>query len=600
MQHAQGHRRKASTLLSSKPIEAFIDVNPSATPRSLPSIPVHATPTKPASQQQTDSSTPQQQTPIQLSPSPPSPVASINANQTVSFPVVPAAVSSPSVRSRIASKFGNVSAHQKLLGHVHRTWLHNKYSEKVEISSLRGKIVGLYFSSNWSLPCRTFSSLLSQVYLELSGEAALEATGKEKKFEVVWINFEPPQSIPHPGSASGLDNSATPQTAETAAVAAAAEEKTNHTDETASPTLRSPRSVVSAAASSPGSPRSVVSPRSAALSAKSPRSSAVSPRSSAAARVAGATAETSHSTVSVATSHMTFGLRLPVFERNTRRKIVRLFNLSSIPTLVLLDEIGRVITTHGVAALINRGGARGFPWKHERVLADRARRAFEEDILQIFASVDARRRLKIELADLERCLLAGGQLPPAAVHACAVHMMNDLSVPSIIASSPSAADEGGHGSAHAHNWPASSAGMHHHHTFSLSKDPQSSIAALQSSILQQPAAGSANGGSFHSRGPSSGLITSGSANFVTLQEWKHYFHRQARLYGSEFPLDGLRRMLGCSPSAGQQIEAAAREKDPMRTAGFDLLNRTAKDIPQGMYEVLRSEAEEGIQSHGRS
>lgn len=64
------------------------------------------------------------------------------------------------------------------------TQLLNKDS-KVEVESLKGKVVGLYFSAHWCPPCRGFTPKLAEQY------KALQAAGKP--FEIVFISSDKSQ-----------------------------------------------------------------------------------------------------------------------------------------------------------------------------------------------------------------------------------------------------------------------------------------------------------------------------------------------------------------------------------------------------------------------
>lgn len=58
----------------------------------------------------------------------------------------------------------------------------NYRNSQVNISSLDGKIVGLYFSATWCGPCHRFTPKLVEVYNELSSKGG--------KFEVVFISSD--------------------------------------------------------------------------------------------------------------------------------------------------------------------------------------------------------------------------------------------------------------------------------------------------------------------------------------------------------------------------------------------------------------------------
>eukprot|EP00455_Lapot_gusevi_P031734 TRINITY_DN3454_c0_g1_i1.p1 TRINITY_DN3454_c0_g1~~TRINITY_DN3454_c0_g1_i1.p1 ORF type:complete len:163 (-),score=17.45 TRINITY_DN3454_c0_g1_i1:7-495(-) len=74
---------------------------------------------------------------------------------------------------------------QKLLGSSERTTLHKNGEdgpELVEISSLQGSVVGIYFSAHWCPPCRHFTPYLSEVY------KSIRESGQ--KFEVVFCSTD--------------------------------------------------------------------------------------------------------------------------------------------------------------------------------------------------------------------------------------------------------------------------------------------------------------------------------------------------------------------------------------------------------------------------
>lgn len=69
-----------------------------------------------------------------------------------------------------------------LLATADRDYLVNNDGEQIKISSLEGKVVGLYFSASWCGPCRFFSPVLKKVYKELNEQG--------KGFEVVFISSD--------------------------------------------------------------------------------------------------------------------------------------------------------------------------------------------------------------------------------------------------------------------------------------------------------------------------------------------------------------------------------------------------------------------------
>ncbi|GMJ02742.1 nucleoredoxin 1 [Hibiscus trionum] len=54
--------------------------------------------------------------------------------------------------------------------------------DRVEISDLEGKVIGLYFSANWYPPCRNFNNLLVSVYEQLKSNGC--------NFEVVFVSSD--------------------------------------------------------------------------------------------------------------------------------------------------------------------------------------------------------------------------------------------------------------------------------------------------------------------------------------------------------------------------------------------------------------------------
>ncbi|VVA13406.1 PREDICTED: probable nucleoredoxin [Prunus dulcis] len=68
-----------------------------------------------------------------------------------------------------------------LLSSEDRNFLVRNNADQVEISSLSGKIVGLYFSGSWCGPCRRFTPSLVEVYQDLASKG---------DFEVVFISSD--------------------------------------------------------------------------------------------------------------------------------------------------------------------------------------------------------------------------------------------------------------------------------------------------------------------------------------------------------------------------------------------------------------------------
>nr|CAD1827387.1 unnamed protein product [Ananas comosus var. bracteatus] len=79
---------------------------------------------------------------------------------------------------------GGVATHdlKSLLAADGRDFLVRNNGDQVNISSLDGKIVGLYFSASWCGPCHRFTPKLVEVYNELSSKGG--------KFEVVFISSD--------------------------------------------------------------------------------------------------------------------------------------------------------------------------------------------------------------------------------------------------------------------------------------------------------------------------------------------------------------------------------------------------------------------------
>eukprot|EP01111_Echinosteliopsis_oligospora_P017956 TRINITY_DN7990_c0_g2_i1.p1 TRINITY_DN7990_c0_g2~~TRINITY_DN7990_c0_g2_i1.p1 ORF type:complete len:102 (-),score=39.26 TRINITY_DN7990_c0_g2_i1:92-397(-) len=57
-------------------------------------------------------------------------------------------------------------------------------------------------------------------------------------------------------------------------------------------------------------------------------------------------------------------LALPFSDRDTKARLGDLFDIEGIPTLILLDENGEVITTEGVQKIMEDGAA-GYPFKFD-------------------------------------------------------------------------------------------------------------------------------------------------------------------------------------------------------------------------------------------
>lgn len=338
--------------------------------------------------------------------------------------------------------------HSSLLGTVHRSWLLNAYGEKIPISSLRGKVVGIYFSAPWSLPCRAFTAALATVYMQLKSQP-------QKPFEIVWASFE--ANLP-PSAAAANGQPSTPASASRHAPSSAA-----------------------------------------ALGAAVP------------------------------TIQMDFGLHIPVEDRVTRRRLVKLFTLRRLPALVFLDGSGNILTTRGVP-LVTQRGADGYPFAADGVRDLEARRRFEQEVVEIFAHVDRHQRLQIDAADLEACLQAGGQLPPAAIRACASSMLGDIG----------------------------SASLH---------DPTSSSA-------NGPA--SSSSGAQHHRSPTHAH----APNSISLAEWKAYFLRTVSAHGAEYPLSGLRQMLALPEHLVTQVAGSPDGRGTVQHTPI---------IP-AMYRALEAEA----------
>ncbi|MFW5802165.1 MAG: thioredoxin-like domain-containing protein [Spirochaeta sp.] len=87
-----------------------------------------------------------------------------------------AAVTADSEDPEISTDMQTFDGFGELLGPV----LHTSQGETVDIDTLDGKTVGIYFSAEWCSYCRSFSPLLVEVYRDL------QALGKP--FEVVLVS----------------------------------------------------------------------------------------------------------------------------------------------------------------------------------------------------------------------------------------------------------------------------------------------------------------------------------------------------------------------------------------------------------------------------
>uniref|UniRef100_A0A7N1A4B1 protein-disulfide reductase n=1 Tax=Kalanchoe fedtschenkoi TaxID=63787 RepID=A0A7N1A4B1_KALFE len=64
----------------------------------------------------------------------------------------------------------NVSRLRSLLASKDRDFVISNAQDKVKVSDLQGKIIGLYFSANWYPPCRNFTQTLSAAYQQLKAD----------------------------------------------------------------------------------------------------------------------------------------------------------------------------------------------------------------------------------------------------------------------------------------------------------------------------------------------------------------------------------------------------------------------------------------------
>jgi thiol-disulfide isomerase/thioredoxin len=83
-------------------------------------------------------------------------------------PAAPASAPTPAAESAMAGLFG--------------TELHNAAGEKVSVDKLDGKLVGIYFSAHWCLPCRAFTPKLVEFHRSV--------TAAGKPFEIVFVSSD--------------------------------------------------------------------------------------------------------------------------------------------------------------------------------------------------------------------------------------------------------------------------------------------------------------------------------------------------------------------------------------------------------------------------
>ncbi|CAN1324220.1 Probable nucleoredoxin 3, partial [Linum perenne] len=74
---------------------------------------------------------------------------------------------------------------EQLLAHTGRNFLLSRESQKVSVSQLDGKTIGLYFGAHWCPPSRSFTAQLVEAYSELKATTIDGST-----FEVVFISTD--------------------------------------------------------------------------------------------------------------------------------------------------------------------------------------------------------------------------------------------------------------------------------------------------------------------------------------------------------------------------------------------------------------------------
>lgn len=103
----------------------------------------------------------------------------------------------------------------------------------------------------------------------------------------------------------------------------------------------------------------------------------------------------------VASTLIDFGLHLPEEDRHTRRRLTSLFHVKRIPSLILLDPSGDVVSLDGVPLLTQRGSS-GYPFHPDAIIDSEARRRFEAEVVEIFAHIDRKKRLQIDAQDVRQ------------------------------------------------------------------------------------------------------------------------------------------------------------------------------------------------------
>ncbi|GMP44613.1 hypothetical protein CsSME_00013472 [Camellia sinensis var. sinensis] len=76
----------------------------------------------------------------------------------------------------------STSSYLSLLTSQDRDFLLSPTGTQVKVSDLEGKVIGLYFSANWYLPCQNFTQVLVNAYEQLKI--------CESKFEVVFVSSD--------------------------------------------------------------------------------------------------------------------------------------------------------------------------------------------------------------------------------------------------------------------------------------------------------------------------------------------------------------------------------------------------------------------------
>lgn len=118
-------------------------------------------------------------------------------------------------------------------------------------------------------------------------------------------------------------------------------------------------------------------------------------------------------------------LAIPFDDKKHISHLKETFQVNSIPTLILFDETGKMVTRAG-RELIAQQGAEGYPYRPDPAEETKKKEAFTQDLRAIFQYLDENKDEKVTLEEVVAGMKRGKVVPVSQIEKSAQQMLNDV------------------------------------------------------------------------------------------------------------------------------------------------------------------------------